>query len=317
VFPDRLPQFIVSPEDEGLRLDKYLALPSRLGSRARVADALARGKIFLNDREAGPANASHRVAAGDRLVVWADRPGSAARRAGSHHAGDLRLLFEDAAMIVVDKPPGLLSVPLERRAQAASARDQVEDHLRSSGHRRAFVVHRIDLDTSGVVVFAKTREAQAALRTQFRRREPERVYWTMLIGHPQPAAGMWRDRIAWDDRALIQKPAHASNDHGADAISEYRVLERFRGASLVEVRLHTGKRNQIRIQAQLHGHPLVGERRYVDENDATPPLRFRRQALHARRLTLAHPIDGRPLTFEAPLPPDFEELLRRLRNRPT
>ena len=174
-------------------------------------------------------------------------------------------------------------------------------------------MHRIDLDTSGLVIFAKTTTAQDALKAQFRRREPERVYLAIVYGHPEPTAGVWRDTLVWDQKALIQKATHPDDPLGMEAISEYRVLESFREASLVEVRLQTGKRNQIRIQARLRGHTLVGEKRYVYGPEALRSIPFGRQALHAYRLGFLHPTDERPLQFEAPLPPDFSDLLVRLK----
>ncbi len=215
---------------------------------------------------------------------------------------------------MLNKPAGLLSVPLERRSQSPSIVTLLEDYFRSSGKRKPFVVHRIDLDTSGLVVFAKTALAQARLKDQFRRREPERVYWAVVYGHPSPPQGTWRDRLVWDTKALIQKQTHPSDPTGVDAECAYRVLERFADASLIEVRLHTGKRNQIRIQARLRGHTLVGETRYVYGPDALRPIEFGRQALHAHRLAFRHPADDRPIEFEAPLPFDFTQLLRVLRH---
>jgi 23S rRNA pseudouridine1911/1915/1917 synthase len=301
-----------TPADAGTRLDKFLAAPDRVGSRGKVAAALERGKIFLNDVEVTLADASRRLGAGDRLELWMDRPGSATRKPGAVPGHPL-ILYEDAALIVLNKPAGMLSVPLERRAGAMSAYDHIEDHLRSSGKRRPLVVHRIDLDTSGLVIFAKTTMAQDALKAQFRRREPERVYWAVVYGHPEPAAGTWRDTLVWDQKALIQKETHPNDPRGMEAIANYRVLETFRESSLIEVRLHTGKRNQIRIQARLRGHTLVGEKRYVFGPEELRTIRFARQALHAYQLGFDHPTDGRPLMFEAPLPSDFTDLLKRLR----
>jgi 23S rRNA pseudouridine1911/1915/1917 synthase len=296
-----------------VRLDKFLAAPNRLGSRSKVATALERGKVFINDTEATPDEAPRRLTAGDRVELWMDRPGSATPRSSTSRTGNPLILYEDAALIVLNKPAGMLSVPLERRAGAMSAYDHIEDHLRSSGKRRPLVVHRIDLDTSGLVIFAKTTMAQDALKAQFRRREPERVYLAVVYGHPQPESGTWRDTLVWDQKALIQKETHPNDPRGMDAISDYQVLETFRDAALIEVRLTTGKRNQIRIQARLRGHTLVGEKRYVYGPDALRPIPFGRQALHAYRLGFLHPTDERPLTFEAPLPADFKDLLARLR----
>jgi 23S rRNA pseudouridine1911/1915/1917 synthase len=117
----------------------------------------------------------------------------------------------------------------------------------------------------------------------------------------------------WDRKALLQKRARPTDPRAKEAISDYRVMETLRDASLIEVRLRTGKRNQIRIQAQLRGHTLVGEKRYVFGAEPLRPIAFPRQALHAHRLVFRHPTDGQLLRFEAPLPADFVDLLKRLR----
>jgi 23S rRNA pseudouridine1911/1915/1917 synthase len=311
--PRNRTEWTIEAPDAGVRLDKFLAADDRLGSRAKVASAIERGKVYLNEVEASLADASTRLAGGDVVRVWMDRPGSAARRLLPFRSGDLDVLFEDEALIVLNKPPGLLSVPLERRSQAPSIYTLIEDYFRSSGKRKPFVVHRIDLDTSGLVVFAKSALAQTRLKDQFRRREPGRVYWAVVYGHPSPARGTWKDRLVWDTKSLIQKETHRDDPSGVDAICDYRVLEEFAATSLIEVRLQTGKRNQIRIQARVRGHTLVGETRYVYGPDTLRSVDFARQALHAHRLTFRHPLDDRPLEFEAPLPPDFAALLARLR----
>jgi 23S rRNA pseudouridine1911/1915/1917 synthase len=299
----------------GLRLDKYLAAPERLGSRARAAAAIERGKVFVNDDEMAMADAARRLDTNDVVRVWMDRPGSAKpRRAATVVAGDVEILFEDDSLIVVNKPAGLLSVPLERKSAAPSAFEQIVRHLRPSGKRKPLVVHRIDQDTSGLVVFAKDADAQAKLKAQFKRRQPARVYLAVVYGHPSPASGQWRDHLVWDEKALIQKSTHPRDPDAQEAISDYRVVEHFKETSLVEVRLQSGRRNQIRIQARLRGHTLVGEKRYTFGPDVLRPIQFERHALHAYRLGFEHPEDARPLRFEAPLPPDFDALLKRLRS---
>ena len=299
--------------DEGMRLDKFLAAPERLGSRGKAVAALERGKIYVNGDEAGLTDAARRVAAGDVIRLWVDRPGSARRRPRTGPSGDLDIVYEDETLVVVSKPPGILSVPLERSPDAPSVYGQIEQRFRSHGKRRPFVVHRIDQDTSGLVVFAKDPTSQQRLKTQFARREPERVYLAVVYGHPTPAAGTWRDVLVWDTKALIQKETHRDDPRGSEAIADYRVVESFRDASLIEVRLRTGRRNQIRIQSRLRGHTLVGEQRYVFGPETLRPIPFGRQALHAHRLEFVHPSDGREVVFEAPPPPDFVELLARLR----
>jgi 23S rRNA pseudouridine1911/1915/1917 synthase len=305
----------IEGDEVGLRLDKFLAATGRLGSRARAVTALERGKIFVNSAEARLADAARRLALGDVVRIWVDRPGSARRRPRTGPVGDLHVVYEDDALIVVNKPAGLLAVPLERKNQAPSVYDQIEEHFRSQGKRRPFVVHRIDQDTSGLVVFAKDALAQRALKDQFKRREPARVYWAVVYGSPDPPAGTWRDFLVWDDKALIQKETHPRDPRGSEAVCAYRVIESFFGASLIEVRLRTGRRNQIRIQARLRGHTLVGEGRYVFGPELLRPIAFGRHALHACRLTFEHPGDGRILDLEASPPGDFIDLLTRLRRQ--
>jgi 23S rRNA pseudouridine1911/1915/1917 synthase len=231
----------------------------------------------------------------------------------ARRARELDIVFEDSWLVVVNKPAGLLSVPLERKAAAPSALALVERYLRPFGKRRPFIVHRIDQDTSGLVVFAKSADAQARLKAQFRRREPERVYLAVVYGHPDPPEGRWRDHLVWDEKALIQKRTHPRDPRAQEAISDYRVRERYRETSLIEVWLESGRRNQIRIQARLRGHTLVGEKRYTFGPDALRPIQFERHALHAWRLAFDHPQDGGRLEFEAPLPADLNALLARLR----
>lgn len=306
-------EWVVGPADAGVRLDKFLAAPERAGSRGRAASALERGKVLVNGHEVGTDAAAHRLAPGDVVRLWMDRPGSA-KAPTRATIGDLHIVYEDEALLVIDKPAGLLAVPLPRREAAPSVYAVLEQHLRRRGRRRPHVVHRIDRDTSGLVVFAKDPAAQLDIKAQLRRREPERVYLAVVYGHPDPAAGTWRDHIVWDDEALIQKETHPRDPRAREAISEYRTIERFRDAALIEIRLTTGKRNQIRLQARLHGHTLVGERRYVFGPERLRPIDFPRQALHAFRLALTHPRDGRQLRFEAPVPADMKSLIDRLRH---
>jgi len=305
----------VEQEADGIRLDKYLADASRLGSRGRAVAAMERGKIFVNDAEVALADAGRRLSEGDIIRAWLDRPGSSRRRGRTGRSGDLDVVYEDDALIVVNKPAGLLTVPLERRPDVPSVLDQIEQRWRSQGRRRPFPVHRIDQDTSGLVVFARNPDAQRILKDQFRRREPDRVYWAVVYGVPDPPSGTWRDALVWDEKALIQKETHPTDPRGNEAVSHYRVIESFASASLIEVALRTGRRNQIRIQARLRGHTLVGEDRYTYGPDSLRPIDFGRQALHALRLTLRHPTDSRRLAFEATLPADFVDLLTRLRRQ--
>ncbi|HEX9003192.1 MAG TPA: RluA family pseudouridine synthase [Blastocatellia bacterium] len=303
----------VSAAEAETRLDKWLAAPERLGSRSKSLAAIEKGKVFVNDAEQSVADAGRRLQPGETVRLWMDRPGSSERRYSARHESGIHLIYEDSSLLVVNKAAGLLSVPLPAQPDEPSLFDKVKEHLRSHGGRDPLVVHRIDRDTSGLIVFAKTGEAQFKLKEQFERREPERVYLTAVHGHPTPESGTWKDFLEWDQEELKQQSAEEKTRFTKQATSRYRVVEKFKHASLVEIRLVTGKRNQIRIQAGLRGHPIIGERMYVYDPAPEPKIEFARQALHAFRLSFKHPTDQRPLSYEAPLPGDLTALLERLR----
>ena len=179
----------VSAAEAGQTLDKFLAAADRLGSRSKATAARERGKVFVNGSEADPGDVRRRLDARDEVQVWEDRPGSSRRRPVPFKSGPLNILYEDQHLIVLNKPAGLLAVPLERKSEEMSIFDQIEDHFRSHGKRKPFVVHRIDRDTSGIVLFAKDARTHAALKHQFRERTPERIYLAVVYGHPTPRLG--------------------------------------------------------------------------------------------------------------------------------
>jgi 23S rRNA pseudouridine1911/1915/1917 synthase len=320
-------EWTVENSAAGVRLDAWLAAREEIGSRSRARDALERGKIFLNGEEAVFSDGGRRLLAGDCVGFWPDRPGSARARSrdivATRHALDI--LFQDQAILVVDKPAGWLVEPLpgEERGEVTLL-DLLADHLRGAARARVHVVHRIDRDTSGLVLFALTPEARDHLKAQFERRTPERVYVAVVHGRVEPPAGTWRDKLVWDKERLVQKRAHVHEERARDAVAHYRVIEQHEAAAVLEVSLVTGKRNQIRVQAGLRGHPLVGERLYArreagggrreaEGGRRDPALVFRRQALHAARLAFTHPATRRHVEFTAPLPEDLRGLIERLR----
>ena len=306
--------------EAGPRLDAWLASRSEIGSRGKARDALDRGKVFLNGEELTCADGARRLTAGDEIGYWPDRPGSSRPRRREVVAARerFRVVHRDDHILVVNKPPGWLVEPLPGDAPAeVTLLDMAGDLLREGARARAYVVHRIDRDTSGLVLFALTVPARDALERQFERHTPARVYLAIVNGAPEPPSGTWRDRLVWDRDRLIQKRAHAREERARDAIAHYRVVERFQWQALVEVSLVTGKRNQIRVQAGSRGHALVGERQYRfgrPRDEAREP-EFPRQALHAARLGFTHPGTRRHVEFTAALPDDMATLLARLRGR--
>ncbi len=204
----------------------------------------------------GSPDASRRLREGDVVRVWMDRPGSSKRRSGPFEFGQLQILFEDDLLLVVNKPAGILSVPLPHGDPTPSVYALLEDHLRGHRHRRPFVVHRIDRDTSGLVLFAKTSRAQETLKDQFRRREPERVYLALVYGHPTPPAGTWRDVLVWDKDSLIQRETHPSDPRGKEAVAHYRVVE-----TLADTVAHRGEASHR--EAESDSHPGAPARSYA------------------------------------------------------
>lgn len=208
----------------------------------------------------------------------------------------LRLVHEDADLIVIDKLPGLLTIATETERTQTAYR-LLRDWVQSQGQGRIFVVHRLDRETSGLLVFARTSAAKQALQAQFQARTVERVYVARVEGVIREAAGELRSRLAEDRSLRVRAVPDATR--GAEAITRFRVLERYREATLLEVTLVTGRRGQIRVQLAARGHPVVGDRAYGSRHD---PLG--RLCLHAARLGFVHP-DGRHVVFESAPPPAF------------
>lgn len=297
----------------GWRLDRLVAGMGSVGSRRRASEAVATGKVDVNGQ---PCQDGARVVVeGDRVELSWTRPGTARRRVEGRDALDragVRVIHQDEHLAVVDKPAGLLT------DAATEAQRREEDTLRKRVRGwlgEAHVVHRIDRDTTGLVLFARTTAAAAHLDAQFASRRPERVYLAVVQGAMQGDSGHFADWMYWDRKRRIQRVGRPEGQDAVLAEADWTVRERFGVlATLIEVRLVTGRRNQIRLHAQLAGHPLVGERLYVAE-DAEPwrGPRMGRQALHAHRLGLVHPGTGKTVRYESPLPEDMASLLADLR----
>lgn len=223
--------------------------------------------------------------------------------------GEVGILFEDRDLLVLDKPAGLLAVPIPG-SRARNLRDLVDAYLAPFGQKSG-IVHRIDRYTSGVMVFAKNHPARRGLVKQFRELTPHRIYWALVRGHVEPAEGEMRHLLKLTSRGFRQVVVNGRHQGGTQAVSCYRVLERLPGVTLLEVRLLTGLKNQIRVQLCASGYPLVGDRHYAPAEKKEKGIK--RQALHARSLGFLHPLTQEHVTFEAPLSPDFEYLLRTFR----
>lgn len=312
----------IGPEHEGIRLDRLLAGMERVGSRNRARELLESGKVTVDGRKVGPGEGGAPVPVGAVVEIAWNKPGTGrdqVRARQSIAEAGLVILYEDDHVLCVDKPPGLLTdaATEEQRRERDTVTARLRRYLKPQG-TQPFVGHRIDRDTSGVVAFAKHEKAWERLRAQFHERTPERVYWALLQGAPQPRSGTWVDDMVWDDELLAQRPAVRADEHGVVRASAHYATQQIwaSGVSQVEVRLVTGRRNQIRLHAMLRGYPLIGERLYTGPEHVIVGPRSERHALHARRLGFTHPMTGKPLVVESPLPPDMVALLTQL-GKPT
>jgi 23S rRNA pseudouridine1911/1915/1917 synthase len=211
---------------------------------------------------------------------------------------------------VVDKRPDLLTVPTSLRNEESLVERSLEGERRRGVRGPAlYALHRLDRDTSGLLLFARRRRAFEGLQSQFESRSIVREYVCVVEGAPSKDHGRFVSRLAENPRSLKMRSVRRGRE-GKEAITEYTVIERLPGAAVVEVRLHTGRKNQIRVHFAEAGHPLLGDRRYGKRSE-----RIGRTALHARRLTFLHPATRRQISFGVPLPRDMKRLIRHLRER--
>jgi 23S rRNA pseudouridine1911/1915/1917 synthase len=220
----------------------------------------------------------------------------------------LKVAYEDADLVVIDKPAGLVVHPGAGQPDRTLMNALLAHAPQLAGVPRAGIVHRLDKDTTGLIVVAKTLEAQTSLVRQLAERSMRRVYWAVVQGDP-PASGVIDAPVGRDARARTRM---AVTRRGKDAVTRYRVLERYGRAALVECRLETGRTHQIRVHFQHIRHPIIGEATY--RRGTRHGIGFTRQALHAVELSLAHPRSGQRMTWRAEPPADFRGLLKRLRH---
>jgi 23S rRNA pseudouridine1911/1915/1917 synthase len=285
----------------GLRLDQALARMFPQYSRSRLQAWLASGHIRVDGGRPSPRAT---VRGGERVALAPPPAPDATPRAQKM---PLRIVHEDAALLVIDKPAGLVVHPGAGVPDRTLMNALLAHAPQLAGVPRAGIVHRLDKDTTGLIVVAKTVAAQVSLVRQLAERSMRRVYWAVVQGDP-PASGVIDAPVGRDAR---QRTRMAVTRRGKDAVTRYRVLERYGRAALLEVRLETGRTHQIRVHFQHIRHPLVGEATY--RRGTRHGVSFTRQALHAAELSLVHPASGERMTWRAAPPADFKRLLASLR----
>lgn len=302
-------ELTVPPDAEGVRLDRFLAERAGLDlSRSRLQRLIREGRVEVEGR---PARPSQPVRAGSRIRVRVPPPEPAAV---APQPIPLDVVYEDADLLVVVKPRGMVVHPAPGHpagtlVNALLAR--CPDLAGVGGVQRPGLVHRLDRDTTGLLVVAKTDRAHRDLTAQLRRRELERRYLALVRGVP-PAAGTVDAPVGRDPHRRVRM---AVVPDGRPARTHFRLLEAFRERyALLEVRLETGRTHQIRVHLAAIGHPVAGDPLYGGRRGE---LGLQGQALHAYRLALVHPRTGEHLCFEAPPPPDLASALARLRRGET
>ena len=291
---------------DGERLDAALARMFGL-SRSKAAELIGDGLVLLDGR---PASKSDRVLAGDPLQVTLPPP---RQPEPSRPVEGLIVLYEDSDILVVDKPRGVAAHP-----SPGWTGPTVTGGLLAAGHRlatsgpaeRQGIVHRLDANTTGVMVLAKSESAYSALKRAFRERTVDKRYHALVQGHPDPLRGTV-------DAPIGRHPSgdgrFAVVSDGRPSVTHYDTLEAFRAASLVSVDLETGRTHQIRVHMAAIRHPCVGDLLYGADPVLAARLDLTRQWLHAVSLAFSHPADGRRVEFRSDYPPDLARALDILR----
>ena len=299
--PIAVPSELLADRD-GERLDVFLARRQQDASRAEARRQIDEGLVRVDGSLERP---GHRLRAGEMVVV-------SPRLEAAPQAVEIRLdlLHEDDDLIILDKQAGLTvhPAPGERQTTLVSALLQRWPELSKLGDAlRPGLVHRLDRDTSGALVIARTQRALESLQQQFRERAVEKRYLAVVAGAPDPPAGIIDAPLARDP-ADPRRFAVVEPGRGRASRTGYRLLEQFGDAALLECDLITGRTHQIRVHLAAIGHGIIGDALYGLARDA-----IRRQALHARSIAFDHPATGERIHCEAPLPADLERLLARLR----
>lgn len=304
---------ILPAEAAGQRLDRALADALPTLSRERLKALMLEGAVMLAGKRPTP---SLRVVGGEEVSVSVPEAAPATAQAQQI---PLAIVYEDADLIVVDKPAGLVVHPAAGNPDGTLV-NALLHHCAGQlsgigGVARPGIVHRIDKDTSGLLVVAKTDLAHEGLAKQFATHSIGRRYLAVVAGRPSPPAG----RI---EGAIGRHPVHrkrmdiVSPGKGKHAVTHYRTLQPLKDAALVECRLETGRTHQVRVHMASSGHPLLGDPLYgrtrASHRDVLKSLGFSRQALHARSLQLVHPRTQENLAFESPVPSDIQELIEAL-----
>ena len=307
----------VPPDGAGMRLDRFLATLPALGTRSRGKALIDEGLVFV---EGQPRKAAHELRAGEQVAVTVPPPEPSGLEAEEL---PLVVLYEDDHLLAIDKPPGMVvhPAPGARRGTVVNALLHHLGALSGVGEpERPGIVHRLDRDTSGVLLVARTAAALEGLAKQFRERSLAKRYVAVVHGAVRPPAGIIDQPIGRHPRERQRMSVRTRR--GRVAVTRFEVVERFRGAAFLRLAPETGRTHQLRVHLAALGHPIVADRLYggrgrrssgVSPAVAAALETCPRQALHAESIAFAHPVSGSPMTVRAALPADLVALLDALR----
>ncbi len=294
---------------DGERLDAALARLFGF-SRTRAVELIGQGRVQL---DGGAPIKSDRVAAGSWLQVELPAVAEAGPAIVSTPVADMLIVYDDADIVVVDKPVGVAAHPSPGWDGPTVVGALVAAGYRvstSGAEERQGVVHRLDVGTSGLMVVAKSESAYTALKQAFRDRAVDKTYHALVQGHPDPARGTIDAPI---DRHPVHDYKFAVVADGKPSITHYETLEAHAMASLLEIKLETGRTHQIRVHMAALRHPCVGDLAYGADPTLAAKVGLTRQWLHAAKLAFAHPADGRWIEFSSEYPPDLSAALKLVR----
>ncbi len=305
-------EFIVPAAGAGQRLDIWLARQETGLSRARLQALIRGGLATVNGRTVRERSPTR---AGDAVRVALPAPAPVALVAED---APLEILFEDNDLVVVNKPAGMVVYPAAGHPSGTLV-NALLHHCRGAlavgDRQRPGIVHRLDRDTSGAIVAAKTDRALAGLAAQFERHTVGKEYVALVWGRPVPAQDRIEARIGRHSSDRRKMAVHGTR--GRTAVTRYAIVEELGPVSLVRLRIETGRTHQIRVHMAHRGHPLLGDAKYGGlQAHRALPAPAARQMLHAETLAFAHPVSGRPLTVAAPWPDDLRTLIEALRRTP-
>lgn len=296
--------FEVTDEEADQRLDKVLTEKLDDYSRMQVQQLIKNGLVTVNEKER---KASFKLELGDTVIAQIPPE----EEEGEIEAQNipLEVLYEDEYIAAINKPAGLVVHPGFGNTEGTMVNALLArwPQVRSVGHpERAGVVHRLDKETSGVILVALTAKAQYNLMRQFEERTIKKIYWTLVDRHPDTSVGRIHAPIGRDPQ---QRKKMAVIKNGREAITNFRILENYQEHTLVEINLETGRTHQIRVHMTFIGCPVVGDTIYGFRK---PSIKIGRMFLHAKSITFRHPIMDKEMAIETELPPELQQVLDKL-----